>query len=65
MRTIRNTLQKEGYQQYWFLNNLVELHREIEAVQLSRLEHRANNARVESSSLYGHFLQCCRQNAYS
>ena len=29
MRTIRKTLQKEGYQQYWFLNNLVELHREI------------------------------------
>ena len=36
MRTIRKTLQKEGYQQYWFLNNLVELHREIEAEQLSR-----------------------------
>ena len=48
MRTIRKTLQKEGYQQYWFLNNLVELHREILAVQLSRLEHRANDARVES-----------------
>ena len=51
MRTIRKTLQKEGYQQYWFLNNIVELHREIEAVPLSRLEHRANNAKVESSSL--------------
>ena len=61
MRTIRKTLQKEGHQQYWFLNNLVELHREIEAVQLSRLEHGANNARVEN--LYGHFLQSCRQNA--
>ena len=51
MRTIRKTFQKDGYHQYWFLDNLVELHREIEAVQLSRLEHRANNARIESSSL--------------
>ena len=48
---IRKTFRKDGYQQYWFLNNLVKLHSEIEAVYLSRLEHRANNARVESSSL--------------
>ena len=48
---IRKTFRKDGYQQYWFLNNLVKLHSEIEAVYLSRLEHRANNERVESSSL--------------
>ena len=48
---IRKTFRKDGYQQYWFLNNLVKLPSEIEAVYLSRLEHRANNARVESSSL--------------
>ena len=51
MRMIRKTFRKDGYQQYCFLNNLVKLHSEIEAVYLSRLEHRANNARVESSSL--------------
>ena len=51
MRMIRKTFRKDGYQQYWFLNNLVKLPSKIEAVQLSRLEHRANNARVESSSL--------------
>ena len=51
MRMIRKTIRKEGYQQKWFLNNFVKLHSEIEAVWLSRLEHRANNARVESSSL--------------
>ena len=51
MRMIRRTFRKDGYQQYWFLNNLVKLHSEIEAVELSRLEHRANNAKVESSSL--------------
>ena len=48
---IRETFQKDEYQQYWFLNNLVKLQSEIEAVYLSRLEHRANNARVESLSL--------------
>ena len=48
---IRKTFRKDGYQQYWFLNNLDKHHSEIEAVLLSRLEHRANNARVESSSL--------------
>ena len=51
MRMIRKTFRKDGYQQYWFLKNLVKLQCEIEAVELSRLEHRANNARVESSSL--------------
>ena len=51
MRMIRKTFRKDGYQQYWFLDNLVTLHSEIEAVQLSRLEHRAKNARFESSSL--------------
>ena len=51
MRVIRKTFRKDGYQQYWFLDNLVRLHSKIEAVELSRLEHRANNARVESSSL--------------
>ena len=51
MRMIRKTFRKDGYQRYWFLNNLVKLQSEIEAVQLSRLEHRANNARVESSGL--------------
>ena len=51
MRMIRKTFRKEGDQQKWFLNNLVELHSELDAVYLSRLEHRANNARVESSSL--------------
>ena len=29
---IRKTIQKDGYQQYWFLDNLVKLHSEIEAV---------------------------------
>ena len=42
---------QDRYQQYWLLNNLVKLPSKIEAVKLSRLEHRANNARVESSSL--------------
>ena len=51
MRMIRKTFRNDGYQQYCFLDNLVKLHSEIEAVELSRLEHRANNARVESSSL--------------
>ena len=32
MRTIKKTFRKEGYQQYWFLNNLVKLHSEIEAI---------------------------------
>ena len=51
MRMVRKAFRKNGYQQYWFLNNLVKLHSEIEAVWLSRLEHRANNARVERLSL--------------
>ena len=51
MLMIRETFRKDEYQQYWFLNNLVKLQSEIEAVYLSRLEHRANNARVESLSL--------------
>ena len=29
---IRKTFRKDGYQQYWFLNNLVKLHSVIEAV---------------------------------
>ena len=29
---IRETFRKDEYQQYWFLNNLVKLHSEIEAV---------------------------------
>ena len=29
---IGKTFRKDGYQQYWFLNNLVQLHSEIEAV---------------------------------
>ena len=32
MRIIRKTFRKDGYQQYWFLDNLVNLHSEIEAV---------------------------------
>ena len=48
---IRKTFRKDEYQQYWFLNNLVKLQSEIEAVYLRRLEHRASTARVESSSL--------------
>ena len=32
MRTIRKLLQKEGFQQKQFLNNLVKLHSEIETV---------------------------------
>ena len=32
MRMIRKTLRKDGYQQYWFLDNLVKLQTEIEAV---------------------------------
>ena len=51
MRMIRKTFRKDGYQQYWFLNNLVKLHSGNEALYLSRLKHHANNARVESSSL--------------
>ena len=48
---IRKTFRKDEYQQYWFLNNLVKLQSEIEALYLRRLEHRAGTARVESSSL--------------
>ena len=51
MCMIRKTFRKDGYQQYWFSNKLVKLPSKIEAVELSRLEHRANNARVESSGL--------------
>ena len=51
MRKTRKTFRKDGYQQNWSLNNLVKLHSELEAAELSRLEHRAINARVESSSL--------------
>ena len=29
---IRETFRKDEYQQYWFLNNLVKLQSEIEAV---------------------------------
>ena len=29
---ISETFRKDGYQQYWFLNNLVKLQSEIEAV---------------------------------
>ena len=32
MRMISKTFRKDGYQQYWFLDNLVNLHSEIEAV---------------------------------
>ena len=32
MRMIRKTFRKDGYQQYWFLNNLVEFQSEIETV---------------------------------
>ena len=32
MRMIRKTFRKDGYQQYWFLKNLVKLQCEIEAV---------------------------------
>ena len=32
MRMIRETFRKDEYQQYWFLNNLVKLQSEIEAV---------------------------------
>ena len=62
---IRKTLRKEGYQQKQFLNILVKLHSEFETVELSRLEHRDNNARVESSSLSMAILESSRQNAKS
>ena len=32
MLLIRETFRKDEYQQYWFLNNLVKLQSEIEAV---------------------------------
>ena len=32
MRMIKKTFRKNGYQQNWFLNNLVKLHSELEAV---------------------------------
>ena len=63
MRMIRRTFRKDGYQQLWFVNILVKLHSGIKAVKHSRLEHRANNARVESSSLSMAILESCRQNA--
>ena len=32
MRMIKKNILKDGYQQNWFFNNVVNLHSEIEAV---------------------------------